>query len=750
MSFDTQTLYRLLPAIHRIRDEELAASMSATLLTAAEKAELAALEALSSATPQEQQRLDELRQKASRGPLASLLAVFAEQISVVEENLEQLYDDLFIETCADWVIPYIGDLIGYQSLHGVVPRVASPRAEVAHTIALRRRKGTATVLEQLARDVTGWDARTVEFFQLLATTQYMNHPRPHSRWCPNLRDAEALEWIGTAFESASRSVDVRHIESGRGRHNIPNVGLFLWRISAYPRRECPAARAGERRYRVSPLNHDVPLYNHPQAEDDITHLAEPINVPWPLTRRRLARYLNDYYGTRPVDGAEVDNAEPGLILSVNDTIIERYRHDPVLNENVHQIVICNLSDDGPSWAHTPPPAGLYAIDPELGRIALPPEAPDPADVRMTWHEGFSADVGGGEYERGDTLPAPAADVSVVRVPDDQATLTQALTKLGGSGVVEITDNGRYQENLNIQVSAGGNIEIRAANGRRPVLLLTAPMTVSGGEGSGFTLNGLLVTGERVRVPANDPSNDLGNALASLSLVHCTLVPGYKLSPMGQPLQPTEPSLVVEIPGVDIRIGRTILGGVRIHPRSALSATDSIIDATDPGGVAYAAWDAAAASDDALSGGYLALESCTVIGKVHASEFKVVSNSILLAEGRLSSQWPVPVRCERKQVGCVRFSFLPFAAIVPPCYRCQPDSEAMARRIAPRFTSLAYGTPAYCQLAATTPEAIRCGAEDEGEMGVFHHLYGAQREINLRVRLEEYLRAGLRAGIFYES
>jgi hypothetical protein len=34
--------------------------------------------------------------------------------------------------------------------------------------------------------------------------------------------------------------------------------------------------------------------------------------------------------------------------------------------------------------------------------------------------------------------------------------------------------------------------------------------------------------------------------------------------------------------------------------------------------------------------------------------------------------------------------------------------------------------------------------------VFHHLYGAQRESNLRIRLGEYLRVGLRAGIFYAS
>ena len=212
-------LFELLPAVHRIRDAALA--------------EAAGLQ---------------------QGPQEALLALVADEISAVEENLEQLYDDLFIETCAEWVTPYIGDLIRYRTLHGVVARVATPRAEVAHTIALRRRKGTALVLEQLARDVTGWHARAVEFFELLATTQYMNHTRLHSLRCPDLRDREALEWIGSAFEIASRSVDVRRIDSGRGRHNVPNVGVFLWRVDSYPRRECPAVRVGSRRYRVSPLN----------------------------------------------------------------------------------------------------------------------------------------------------------------------------------------------------------------------------------------------------------------------------------------------------------------------------------------------------------------------------------------------------------------------------------------------------------------------------------------------------------------
>ena len=41
---------------------------------------------------------------------------------------------------------------------------------------------------------------------------------------------------------------------------------------------------------------DTPLYNRPETEDQITHLAEPINVPMPISRRVLDRYLDTYYG----------------------------------------------------------------------------------------------------------------------------------------------------------------------------------------------------------------------------------------------------------------------------------------------------------------------------------------------------------------------------------------------------------------------------------------------------------------------
>ena len=60
-----------------------------------------------------------------------------------------MWDDLFVETCAEWVVPYIGDLVANTPIYEV-PGVGR-RADVADTIHWRRRKGTLAMLGDLAR-----------------------------------------------------------------------------------------------------------------------------------------------------------------------------------------------------------------------------------------------------------------------------------------------------------------------------------------------------------------------------------------------------------------------------------------------------------------------------------------------------------------------------------------------------------------------------------------------------------------------
>src|SRR5688500_16632441 len=223
--YTADEIYRLLPAVYRVRDAE------------------------------------------QDGVLRELVDVLTDQINVLAESLEQAYDDQFVETCAPWVAPYIGDLVGYRTLHGVVPQIASPRAEVANTIRYRRRKGTVSVLEQLAHDVTGWPARAVEFFELLATTQYMNHVRLHAAATADLREQGRLELAGTfqagAFDSFAPTAEMRRIVTRAGRYHIPNVGIFLWRVQALRLVRSPLVDADGSglRYRFDPLGSHKPLFS---------------------------------------------------------------------------------------------------------------------------------------------------------------------------------------------------------------------------------------------------------------------------------------------------------------------------------------------------------------------------------------------------------------------------------------------------------------------------------------------------------
>jgi hypothetical protein len=671
VSFDARTLFDLLPAVYRLRDAEIAG-----------------------------------RIPAEEGPLGALLSVLAEQIAVLEENLEQLYDDQFIETCAPWAVPYIGDLIGYRLLHGKAAGVGSRRAEVAHTIGFRRRKGTASMLEQLARDVTGWNARVVEFFQLLATTQFMNHLRPGNLVAPSLRDVDALEWVGTAFDPIPRTLDVRRIATRRGRYNIPNIGIFLWRIEAHRLERSPVTPhpgdATGRRFRFSPLGSDTRLHTRPEVEDEITHLAEPINVPAPISRRLMHRHPARYYGERR-----------SIALFFDDALVP-----------LEEIAVCNLSDAGADWAHDAP-AGRVAIDPESGRLVVAADVALPALIRATHHYGAPGDIAGGEYLR--ERIGQAAPPQIRRVPDDDASIQDALDALGGVGVVEITDNGRYMEAIDIDVAPEGSIALRAVSGRRPTLHLTAPMMVHGGSGASAILSGIVIAGEPVVVPA------AGNELRRLQIAHCTLVPGLALETDGAPQQPGATSLAIERADVVLEVERSFLGALAVHAGSTAMVTDSVVDACALDAMAYAA----AAGADPDPGGALTLESSTVIGEVRCESLRV-SNSILLGL----------VDVVRRQEGCARFSYLPLESNAPRRFRCQPSAGEPGNF--PRFTSLRYGVPGYCQLTLRTPAAIRRGAEDESEMGVYRFLFQPQRESDLVTRLDEYLRVGLQAGIFYES
>ena len=727
---------------------------------------------------------------AERGyPLQALLRVIAEQVHVVEDSMAQRYENWFIETADEWAVLYIAELIGYRpvleagaasdgttSEGRALNRYLIPRREVANTIRYRRRKGTLALLEQLANDVAGWPARAVEFYRLLGWNQHVNHLHLDRARTVDLRQMDNLDCIDGPFDPVSHTVDVRRINSHRtvGRYNIPSVGLFVWRLKPYAITHAPAYCAED----VSPhcftfsiLGQDMPLFGRPMPEGSPTDIAGELNVPAPIRRLVFENHKDLFYG-----------ADKSLAIWADGWA----GFDPDQPLPSSAIIPADLSE----WQYVPT-ARHIAVDPTLGRFVFPPSQMPQRSVRVSYHYGFSADIGGGEYPR--VLLDPLA--RQVRLPDPQNAgeeivetveptyyrvgRGQQLQRIGEAlaqwvrdspwdAVIELTDSGVFVEPIQIDVPAEHSLELRAANGTRPVIRLLDwqtdlpnSLTVHMGQGSRFAMDGLMVTGRAVHVAGperENPGDPRAPVCASEILIrHCTLVPGWGIDCDCEPDRPAEPSLELFGVRANVRIEQSIIGSIQVHEDEVkldpipIRITDSIIDSTDP-------------KKEALGGllnraahAVLTILRCTVFGiiEVHAIE---------LAENCIFNDC---VHVARRQLGCMRFCYVPSGCRTPRRHACQPDLVMQAVqdkiadktlqaaaiaceqiRVRPQFTSIRYGKPGFAQLALTCADEIRRGADDESEIGVFHDLFQPQREANLRVRLEEFTPAGMNVGIMY--
>ena len=708
-------LYHLLPAIYRIRDTE------------------------------------------QGQPLRSLLGIIEEQVEAVREDIEGLYEDWFIETCADWVIPYIGDMVGNKPLHEVKNL---RRSDVAKTIYYRRRKGTAAMLEEMARDVTGWGAHVVEFFQLLGWTQNLNHLRFKSAENPepaslpavdcvgtvNLRSRDVLDRLNGAFDIISHNVDVRPIKDDKGWYNIRKIGFFLWRLNPYLLSQVtPRTIAGHPGlYTFSRLGNKASLFTEPLREADDAGLADETQVPGPIRPLAFQRDLDGYRQEPPADAENSSYYGPDRSVNI---IVDG---EPVPPENVIGMDLCYFER---------PPAGKIAVDVKNGLLSFAegeePSAPNNlSKFNVTYTYGFSADIGGGPYERRRDMLEPELEATTIDVAKGTAidTIQKALKQWRDAGkppcVIKIHDNGVYGGNVDIWLPDQGWLMLQADNGVWPNIRLVGISSLGVKAGTAtLILDGFLIEG----------AFELSGGL-HLTLQHCTLVPGRMLSFSGEAVYPDRDSLVVKETSdeLTVAIKKSILGSIRMPVNSrCLSIEDSIIQSPPltTGEVEYAI----AGNDSGTEPGPpVHVVRSTILGPVFVKELVMASETLFSRQ----------VNVQRQQEGCVRFSYVPADSLTPRRYHCQPDealeaateelgkgltlkeTEMILARLDPQFTSMRYGEPGYAQLGPGCAEEIRTGAEDGSEIGAFCSLKQPQREANLNIRLQEYLPFGMEPGFIY--
>jgi hypothetical protein len=246
----------------------------------------------------------------------------------------------------------------------------------------------------------------------------------------------------------------------------------------------------------------------------------------------------------------------------------------------------------------------------LGRIVLASALANAQHLpRMTFHYGFSFDLGGGEYGRASSFEAdqpataqvPTATLSPLPSFDNIAA---ALTSLRtGGGAIEITESGRFVESIPDVTANGVAVEVRAADGRCPAVLLRPgggglPWTLQGNANGAVSLNGLWLAG-LLRVTGN---------LGKFRLGHCTLTPGWGTNAAGSIVAAPDAFLELSARQTQVLIENCILPPLRVGADGArVHLRNCIIDA--------GAEDKFALSNLTADGpaGSWRLENCTVIG-----------------------------------------------------------------------------------------------------------------------------------------
>jgi hypothetical protein len=706
-------------------------------------------------------------------PLRALLGVLGEEIDAVRQDVDRLYDGWFIESCDEWIVPYIGDLLGVEGLHPGQPEVFSLRAFVANTLAYRRRKGTSSVLENIAQDVSGWSVSGVEFFQLLTTTQHPDHVRLTTLWSTDpteydrigtvgtidVRQIPLLARLGTAFDTASRTIDIRPFSRYDGWHNVDRLGIFIWRLRSFPMREAPLLHVEDgvvpdllafQSFCLHPLGLAFPLFARPVRQLGATERRREWEVPQPIERTAFNADIERYYGDEKSLLIVVDG-EPITAAKVTAADLDGKRADVV------NFLLGNVSRT----------ERRAFVDVESGRLILAhgnPAAPeafvDPDSVRMTYHYGFSANIGGGPYGRTTTNLVDTREIIRVAKCAEIDTLEKALAQRTGTcTVIRFMDSGIYEQGfLNLSLANGETLVIEAADGMRPTLKGQWLIEALDDEDESPPVSGLRLSGLLIKADLHAEGS------IHIEIDHCTLVSDFARAKSHAVLHVPSLSFFLEI---DIR--QSMVGALRINEGiKQLRIRDSIVDARlGIGSTQDTGADlpiiAIQGKAEGTPGPEIVIERSTILGDVHVRAMPLASESIFT--GR--------VTVVRKQEGCMRYCYvnaslepgedLEHLSRTPRRFRCQPDLAMLAagslepnaetqkrirEQIAPVFCATSYGHPSYARLASHCPEEIRKGAENGSEMGAFSHLREPQREANVREAVRRYLPFGLEMNIIY--
>jgi hypothetical protein len=251
---------------------------------------------------------------ANPGVLRRIVELIGAEAARSRRSIDRLWEDQHIETCDDWAVPYIGDLVGARLVSALDRR--GRRVDVANAVRFRRRRGTPDLLDTLVRDMSGWDVVLVEGFRRLARTRHRLDPVPRaggfftrtlSGGTADLRNPAGAEVSDGPFDEYFHTLDTRLLRGRDGRFGINKLNFHLFRLKAYEMVEVdpveltdPDGLGFPRIFTFDPSGRDIPLFidADPPDPDAVAALPGQLSRPscgqpleWEITQAMRCRLL---------------------------------------------------------------------------------------------------------------------------------------------------------------------------------------------------------------------------------------------------------------------------------------------------------------------------------------------------------------------------------------------------------------------------------------------------------------------------
>jgi hypothetical protein len=702
------------------------------------------------------------------GPLQELMNRIGAQVAVLRRSIDRLGENQSIETCDDWAIPYIGDLVATRLVSCLDTR--SQRLQVAKTIYYRRRAGTLGLLEELVSDIAARDARAVEFFRRLGRTRHQFDPA-----IGNAYEIDADRWTskttylpgqvvvnGTnSYVVATGGVSAAGGGPTGGGNGIVD-GTVTWNFNdtagALASTVIQGLAGANSR---TPLGGFADLRSAPAATfadtafDEFAHTADLRAGAQHFGRQNISHlgvfvwWLHTYAisAATPCAGKLASGqASPCYTFDPSGRQTQLYAPtsrkagsygDDWVSPDPWQLP---LAISAPLYSGYPdsfygaafsialsgaalPRAGL-TVHPEVGQFSFA-SAPPQGALQSNYVFGLMSTAGAGAFPF-TTVSEVALPTNTVNIVKD-TDLANALNNITGDVAIAFQNSITYTGTSGVWSIGAHTVALGAISGQRPLVRWPAGggSWTFNGAGGNLILQGFWLQGANIT---------LTGSFASVTLQLMTLDPGtsgqgalYGTAIDGLSLTPTR--LTIQASVQTLTLERCIAGPILTQNKGiveTMTASDSIIQAIPTGATVYAL-------NNQL--GAISLERCTVMG---ANTVHQLDASDCILDG-------VTI-VEDLQHGCVRFSALGRGSQVHQPYRCVTIPAN-----APIFYSRHYGDPNYVRLSrladsqivnAETGSTILGGADNGAEMGAWQSEGVTLKRQGLVFKFEEFAPLGV--------